>query len=265
MPGVRRSPRPITALATAVVAVAATLALVAPAQAAAPSSPAGLTPSGAQSVSGIPTLTWTRSPGATVYDVQVSASSSFSSPASYSTVNRQLVPDFQVPLGLDYWRVRARNNAGTSDWTTASFTRADDDPPTLLSPISATLQEPDNPPVLKWSPVPGALNYTVQVSTDGSFADQTAITRSTPVSSYLVVPALASPPDLLLAGPGHPRERSITAWSSAAAVHPPGAGQAALQGPTDDIDAPCRTSSWTGTRCRAPPRTTSRSVPTRTS
>ena len=217
--------------------MAASLVLVAPAQAAGPSSPADLTPSGAQSVNGIPTLTWTRSPGATVYDVQVSANPSFTNPASYSTVNRQLVPDYQVPLGLDYWRVRARNNAGTSDWTTQSFTRANVDPPTLLSPISATLKEPDNPPVLSWSPVPGALNYSVQVSTDGSFADQTAITSFNTRVSSLVVPALRVPTDYYWRVQAILANGLNTAWSSAARYTLEGLTKPTLQGPTDDIDA----------------------------
>jgi large repetitive protein len=236
MSGVRRSPRLMVALAAAA-AVAASLVLVAPAQAATPASPTGLTPSGGQAVSGIPTLSWTRSSGAFVYDVQVSANAAFTNPANYSTGNHQLVPDFQVPAGLDYWRVRARNNSGISDWTTESFTRGNVDAPSLLSPVNTILKEPDNPPVLTWSPVPGAVNYSVQVSTDGTFADQNAITSYNTRVSSLVVPTLRVPTDYFWRVQAILANGLNTQWSTSAKYTLQGLSAPTLQGPTDDINA----------------------------
>jgi hypothetical protein len=74
-----------------------------------------------------------------------------------------------------------------------TFTRDNVGPPTLLSPLGATLKEPDNPPILSWSPVSGATSYSVQVSTDSSFADSTAITSFTTKISSLVVSTLKVP------------------------------------------------------------------------
>lgn len=191
--GLHRSARPFVAAATGVATLLSVVALAAPASAATPSAPTGLSPSGSASLSGIPTLSWDRSQGATSYDVQVSASSAFTGATTTTTVNSQLVPTTQVPQGLDYWRVRAKNGSGTSGWTVESFTRTNVDAPTLLSPLGTTLKEPDNPPVLSWSPVPGATGYTVQVSTDSTFADSTAITSFTTKISSLVVLTLKVP------------------------------------------------------------------------
>ena len=74
------------------------------------------------------------------------------------------------------------------------------------------------------------------------------------------------PHRLLLAGPGHASPTALEhGWSSPASVHPPGSDRPTLQGPTDDIDANVQDVVLDWTRCRAPPRTTSRSAPTRTS
>jgi large repetitive protein len=182
-------------LVAATVAALTVVGLQGSAQAAVPDSPTGLTPSSGSSVAGIPTLTWTRSDGATSYDVQVSASASFSTVAwsTTSTVNSQAVPTAQVPQGLDYWRVRAKNSSGSSAWSVESFTRDPVSAPTLLSPLGDTLKLPENPPVLSWSPVSGATSYTVQVSTDQTFADTNAITSFSTKITSLVVSTLQIP------------------------------------------------------------------------
>jgi large repetitive protein len=235
----RRTSRLLLTVATASATLVALLAVAAaPAQAAAPSVPTGLTPSAGQTVSGIPTLSWTRSPGATLYDVQIASNTGFVNASNYTTVNHQVVPDFQVPVGVSYWRVRARNSSGNGDWsTTESFTRAAVDAPTALSPVDATLKEPDNPPVLKWTPIPGAVTYTVEVSTDGTFSDSQAKTTFSTRTSSLVVPNLRVPTDYFWHVQANFDNGLSSAFSSAAKYTLQGLSAPTLQGPTDDINA----------------------------
>jgi hypothetical protein len=234
----RRPSRPFLAALTGLATLFSVVALVAPAQAAIPTPPTGLSPTGAQSISGIPTLSWARSTGATGYDIQVSPNSNFT-PLTWqgSTVNHQAVPTTQVPTGVDFWRVRARNNFGTSDWTVDSFTRTSVAPPTLVSPLGATLKEPDNPPVLKWNPVSGSTSYTVQVSTDQTFADQTAISTFTTKVSSAVVPSLQIPTVYYWRVQAQLDQGLTTQWSDPASYTLQGLSAPTLVGPTNSPDA----------------------------
>ncbi|TKJ40445.1 hypothetical protein CEE37_09015 [candidate division LCP-89 bacterium B3_LCP] len=82
-------------------------------------------PDNAQNQSTSPTLSWNSSSGAEDYHLQVSTSSQFSS-TIYDEEN--LTSTSQSVTGLDYeteyfWRVRAHNSAGYSDWSDVwSFT-----------------------------------------------------------------------------------------------------------------------------------------------
>ncbi len=236
MLGRRRSLRSfVAALAGLATLFALLLVSVAPAQAATPDVPSGLTPSGGASASGIPTLTWARSLGATGYDVQVSASASFSTIAwSTSTVNSQAVPTAQVPQGLDYWRVRAKNSSGTSAWAVESFTRDAVGAPTLLSPLGDTLKEPDNPPVLSWVPVSGATSYSVQVSSDSTFADSNAITSFSTKVPSLVVSTLKVPNTYYWRVQASLGAGLTTAWADPASYTLEGLTAPSLVGPTPD-------------------------------
>ena len=83
--------------------------------------PAGLNTSGANPAD-IPTLSWSRVPEATSYDVEVSASSTFTTPTlwSISTVNVNAVPTRQLSNGPLWFRVRANGTAGASAWAVAA-------------------------------------------------------------------------------------------------------------------------------------------------
>src|SRR4051794_38918731 len=103
--------RRFTALVAALLCVVGLLG-ASPASAAVPTRPTGLSPNGA-SVAENPTLSWTRVTGATSYDMEVSASSAFTTTLySVSTVNRRATPTAQLPAGEVWWRVRARNASG---------------------------------------------------------------------------------------------------------------------------------------------------------
>ena len=207
-----------------------------PAHAAAPEVPTGLLPSGGQSVSGIPTLSWDRSAGATSYDVQVSPTSSFGTITwSGSTVNSRIVPTTQVPQGADFWRVRAKAGSSTSDWAVESFSRETAAAPTLLSPLGITLKEPDNPPVLSWSSVAGTTSYSVQVSTDPSFADSAAITTFSTKTSSIVVSTLKVPTTYYWRVQATLGSGLTTAWSDSASYLLDGLSAPTLVGPPDNI------------------------------
>jgi hypothetical protein len=73
-----------------------------------------------------PTLIWSSSGGATAYTVQLSPGGAFDSAViTDSTVTRAMftVSGFLANNTVYYWRVKARNSAGVSAWSTvASFT-----------------------------------------------------------------------------------------------------------------------------------------------
>jgi hypothetical protein len=135
-------------------------------------------------------LTWNSLPTATVYEVQVSLSSTFG--VTVFDQSGSSLPAAQV-TGLAngatyYWRVDAANIGGSGPWSAiGSFTTIVAAPlaPVLASPASGTLNQTISSP-LSWNSVTGATAYTVQVSTDVNFGTVTfsqtgaALTTATP-------------------------------------------------------------------------------------
>jgi hypothetical protein len=120
-----------------------------------------------------PTLSWNASSGATAYQLQVSKSSGFGSvvftDSTITTTWKQV-----GPLANDssyYWRVRAKNPGGWSDYSAAwNFTTSPVIPPvpSLSAPadLSTGVQVT---PVLSWNASSGATAYQLQVSKDVGF------------------------------------------------------------------------------------------------
>ena len=159
---------------------------------AAPAAPTGLSPSGT-TVSGSPTLSWTRVAAATSYQVDVSDDPTFSTNVlSVNTTNRRYTPTTQLRAdsgGHIYWRVRSIGATGTSAPRAASFSRNALAGPNLLAPADgATLTQPIDPPVLSWSAVPGAVYYTIQVDTDDSFVAPFTIDNVTVSNTSYLIP-----------------------------------------------------------------------------
>lgn len=214
--------------------------LAAPASAALPAMPTGLTPSNA-GVSGTPVLQWNHVRGATSYRVDIAPDASFStSVASYGTVNLRLVPTVPLVDGGDsqiHWRVSAVNATGTGQPANATFSRGSLAGPALVSPANgATLQQPTEPPVLSWSPVAGAVSYTIQVDTDESFVPPFTVDNAVvSTTSHLI-------PTPLIAQQYHWRVRASlangaeTQWSVVHTFRPTGLLPAALQSPMDHPD-----------------------------
>jgi len=119
-------------------------------------------------------LIWATVSGATSYHVQVSTSSSFT---PLFIEDSTLADTSKALLGLAnntvyYWRVRAKNGGGTSNWTSRwSFTTIIAAPvaPILVQPVNGDTNQPVTP-MLRWSKVNGAVTYHVQVSTSSSFS-----------------------------------------------------------------------------------------------
>ena len=171
----RAAARLVTVLAGLVVA-SGLVTVGAPSPAAALDSPSSL----AADDAAIPVLSWTRVPGATQYEVQVSRVADFATTLlSTSTVNDQYVPMVQMPAGEVWWRVRAKAGSTTSDWTGSSFSRATQVAPEIVQPLADAIFTPPTTPRFTWEPVPGATSYTVQTSTDPAFTDPTLIAENT--------------------------------------------------------------------------------------
>lgn len=140
-----------------------------------PSAPIPSTPqNGEKEVSRTPNFTWSISTGADDYQLQVSTSSSFSS----TVINRTTTSTNYRPqdplqyLTTYYWRVRASNENGTSDWSsTFSFETVIAPPENVevTGPADGTFQQPLKP-TFTWDPSARAAQYQVQISTEEDFS-----------------------------------------------------------------------------------------------
>ncbi|MDT0213368.1 fibronectin type III domain-containing protein [Rothia sp. ARF10] len=160
---------------------------------AAVSAPTGLSASPAGSST--PTLSWKRVPSATKYDVEVSATSAFTTLLfSRPTTNRMIVPTVVLPEGTVYWRVRAVEATTTSAWSSATLSVTAPKAPRPQAPpntVSSVLQQPTSPPLLSWEGVAAATAYQIEVDAvaDGaSEADFIDASSYTTKSTSFVVP-----------------------------------------------------------------------------
>ncbi len=161
--------------------------------AALPSAPVLLAPANTSTgISVTPTLSWNASSGATAYQLQVSKSAGFGTlvfdDSTIVTTSRLV-----GTLGNDttyYWRVRAKNAAGWSSYsTTWNFTTivAAPSAPVLLAPANASTGISVTP-TLSWNASTGATTYQLQVSKSAGFGtlvfdDSTIATTSKLVGS----------------------------------------------------------------------------------
>jgi large repetitive protein len=180
----------VSALVCLLVAAGLSLLVAAPAQAAPPNI---IGPANGVTLPQIPTLSWERLPDAAKYDVQVSTTDTFATRlVDTSTVNSQYTPIVQLPVTDLWWRVRV-TGSGDPGWATAQFTRGAVTAPTMLGP-TGVLPQPDSPPLISWTPVPGATQYNLQVSSDPDFTDPTKTVNYTPTRTTSGInPVLAVP------------------------------------------------------------------------
>jgi len=182
---VRFGKRPVLGLwLTAMTLLVGMVTFAAPAQAVA--APTGLSPTGPVS-SSTPTLSWTKAAGAVSYEVQVDDSTSFDTPSfAVTTTNNRAVPTTHLPNGDLFWRVRSvASGGGKSGWATEQISIDPTAPPSPLSPVDGTsLAQPDEPPLLTWTPVSGATSYEIEVDVDGDWVSPSTYTA--PGTSFLI-------------------------------------------------------------------------------
>jgi hypothetical protein len=120
------------------------------------------------------TLVWNASPGAASYRVQLATDSLF---ASLVVNDSTVTTTSRIVSGLInntkyYWRVNAKNAAGTSNysaiWNFMTIVAAPATP-TLIAPANHSVVYSPNV-LLDWSSVVTATSYRVQLSTDSTFA-----------------------------------------------------------------------------------------------
>ena len=150
---------------------------------------------GATNVALSPTMTWNTVTGATTYFLQVSTVGTFTSTvfndSTLTGTSRAIGP--LAGLTVYYWRVRAKNAFGSSNWSSVwSFTTFGIPPvaPVLSSPAdSATIFVPC--PTLTWNASSGAASYTLNVSTASNFSTLT-VNQPNIVSTSQVVSGLSN-------------------------------------------------------------------------
>jgi len=161
-----------------------------------PSSPMLVAPeNGATNVSRIVSFAWQSSEGADSYQLQVSTDSLFET----TVINNSTITDttFQSEplngLTMYYWRVRAKNIAGTSNYSDEwNFTTLIAAPPI---PVLSSPQNNNNnvslTPTLRWRITERAVTYRVQLSTDSLFGS-TLVDDSTLVDTLKQVGPLTN-------------------------------------------------------------------------
>ncbi|HWP82728.1 MAG TPA: fibronectin type III domain-containing protein [Bacteroidota bacterium] len=123
------------------------------------------------------TLTWNSSSGASFYRLQVATMSDFAAPllddSTLTATSRQV--SSLANNTRYFWRVKARNEGGTSNWATAwNFTTGQVAPsaPTLIAPTDGASNQQTNV-TLRWGSVLTATSYHLQVSMSSVFSPLT--------------------------------------------------------------------------------------------
>ena len=125
-------------------------------------------------------IQWNSSASADAYQLQVSTDAGFSN----TLVDESVLSSISYTLdGLQfgktyYWHVRAKNEAGFSDWSpTWSFNPQQEavlpDIPGLTIPSDGAINQPTTI-VFKWQDSPGASTYHIQVSLESNFLRRVA-------------------------------------------------------------------------------------------
>jgi hypothetical protein len=118
-----------------------------------------------------PLLTWAPVGGAASYTYVIGTDDQFVGATPHTTKSTGVTFESAAPATTYYWRVQANFSPGdlSSDWSeTRTFQTIALPAPQLVAPDdSSTTQIQDA--VLDWAPVPGAVRYELQVSTDDQF------------------------------------------------------------------------------------------------
>ncbi len=140
-----------------------------------------------------PSLIWNSVAGADTYRLQVSTVNTFATTIhNDSTVTNTSQQVSGLNVGTTYfWRVNAKNSAGTSSYSVIrSFTTiVVPAAPILVAPLDLAVNQSANP-IMIWNSVAGASTYRLQVSTVNTFAT-TVYNDSTRTSTSQSITGLA--------------------------------------------------------------------------
>jgi hypothetical protein len=131
------------------------------------------------------TLAWKAVTAANTYALQVSTDSTFVTENSNAYNKGGLAATSQVVSDLlnstvYYWRVNGSNAGGTGSWSAVySFTTciATPDVPALVSPLNTATNQPLSL-ALSWNAISTASSYSLQVSTDSTFASSIIVNKT---------------------------------------------------------------------------------------
>lgn len=140
-----------------------------------------------------PHLTWADSTGETSYTIEITAYAGGTLLSAGLAAN---TTSFDVPAGVlriatpYYWRVIATNSFGDTTAGPSAFTtkNAAPDPFSLVTPADGT-QDVSLMPDLVWTDAIGASLYTVETSTDATFASSVTSFTTTPTTTHGAVPS----------------------------------------------------------------------------
>lgn len=127
---------------------------------------------------------WAPVPSAVLYRFQLSTDSSFTTIEQDKLVGtlNNWVGGLQLGFVKYYWRVQANNGGNISNFSEVRSFTTGIDVPILISPPDSTVNVSTSP-TFEWTPVIGAVSYTLQISTFGSFINfvinQPGITSNT--------------------------------------------------------------------------------------
>jgi hypothetical protein len=129
---------------------------------------------------GIPSFSWTYSPGANIYHLQVDNDISFAEPIflDITTQNSSFTPQSPGHLFDDgewYWRVRVEDPAPAGHWSlTFRFTKnweTSENKPILIAPDDGVSIPLFSNQIFSWEPVIGAAKYRFQIASNEDFTN----------------------------------------------------------------------------------------------
>ena len=136
-------------------------------------------------------LNWNQATNASSYSIEVSQSAGFSTIANSLnaiTTNSTSLTGL-IPGTTYYWRVKANNADGSSDWSASRSFTTNMTAPTLGLPTNAATNS-SIAPTLNWTAITNASSYLVEISTDATFttllsAKNTVTTNSLGLSGLI--------------------------------------------------------------------------------
>jgi predicted phage tail protein len=140
-----------------------------------PAAPAAVSPeNGAEEISIHPVLEWNETDRSDSYYVQLSTDDQFESDLIEQEGLTPATTTYEAENlsynTIYYWRVRASNEAGDSDWSEVwSFTTERIPPPEAIIPDDGAEEMPVDTVRIEWSRVEGASTYDFQIATDSNF------------------------------------------------------------------------------------------------